>query len=360
MEKLLDLIFLLLFSVLIYLADGSMSAENILVFLIISSAVVFLMSLHQSRKKLMTAGAFVLGALTLIFPPVLFVSPIILFYMLCSCKRAIILLVFGAIRFSSYADMKALIMVIAGFAAAAVVYILTERYEIYKRQFFDARDMLSQENMELSEKNKLLTRKTNDAVSIAVLTERNRIAREIHDNVGHMLTRAILQMGAVEIINTQEKLKEPLSMIRSTLDDAMTNIRQSVHDIHDDSIDLKFASEDCIRTFPENFSVRLDYDITEDIDKDVKLCILGVLKEAVSNIIKHSNGDKVHIIMSEHPGFYKLSVTDNGKGGVIKNSGIGLSNMKSRVKEFNGILEITPAKDSFRVYMTLPKGERYA
>ena len=67
----------------------------------------------------------------------------------------------------------------------------------------------------------------------------NRIAREIHDNVGHMLTRALLQTGALAVCIKEESLKASVAALQETLDSAMTSIRSSVHKLHDDAIPLK-------------------------------------------------------------------------------------------------------------------------
>ena len=81
-------------------------------------------------------------------------------------------------------------------------------------------------------------------IYLATLKERNRIAREIHDNVGHMLTRSILQLGALSVINKDETVGEAINDLSGTLNTAMTSIRSSVHDLHDDSIALKPRSEE--------------------------------------------------------------------------------------------------------------------
>ena len=54
-------------------------------------------------------------------------------------------------------------------------------------------------------------------IYLATLKERNRIAREIHDNVGHMLTRSILQLGALSVINKDETVGEAINDLSGTL-----------------------------------------------------------------------------------------------------------------------------------------------
>lgn len=108
-----------------------------------------------------------------------------------------------------------------------------------------------------------------------------------------MLTRSILQLGALSVINKDETVGEAINDLSGTLNTAMTSIRSSVHDLHDDSIALKPAVEDCIRPLKDRFAVSCDYDFSERMSRDVKLCFIGVIKEALSNTAKHSNGDSI-------------------------------------------------------------------
>ena len=123
---------------------------------------------------------------------------------------------------------------------------------------------------------------------MATLQERNRIAREIHDNVGHMLTRALLQTGALAVCVKEEPLKASVAALQETLDSAMTSIRSSVHKLHDDAIPLEKSVQDCLQPLKDIYHITLTYDISEQIPSIVKLCLLGVLKESLSNVVKNS------------------------------------------------------------------------
>ena len=193
-------------------------------------------------------------------------------------------------------------------------------------------------------------------IYLATLKERNRIAREIHDNVGHMLTRSILQLGALSVINKDETVGEAINDLSGTLNTAMTSIRSSVHDLHDDSIALKPAVEDCIRPLKDRFAVSCDYDFSERMSRDVKLCFIGVIKEALSNTAKHSDGDSIKIIIREHPALYQLSIADNGScPEKIDESGMGLANMRERAASLNGNINITLGSKGFRIFLSVPK-----
>ena len=75
------------------------------------------------------------------------------------------------------------------------------------------------------------------------------------------------------------------------------------------------------------------------------------------DIIKHSKGDKIKILLIEHPAFYQLSITDNGSCSFINNNGIGLINMKDRAESVGGIISFTPSSDGFRVFISVPKNK---
>lgn len=206
----------------------------------------------------------------------------------------------------------------------------------------------------LKERNKILLEQQNVEIRMATLKERNRIAREIHDNVGHMLTRAILQTGALKVLEKEEELKEQLNDLQQTLNVAMNNIRNSVHDLHDDSINLEKAVKELIMAFPK-LDIDFEYEVENQIDKNIKYGFLAIIKEALTNTLKHSNGNKVRIEIVENPGFYKLVVTDNGTE-IQENfvGGMGISSIQERVETLNGVLRIS-TDNGFRITITIFK-----
>ncbi len=243
----------------------------------------------------------------------------------------------------------------AAIAVTIIVYNRISGLEKTVEKLTLLRDEVAGKNRQLSEQNIRLAQAQDNEIHLATLKERNRIAREIHDNVGHMLTRSLLQSGALIVINKDEQLREPLESLRSTLDSAMTSIRESVHDLHDDSIDLKKVIEDSISSVDSRFTVTLDCDISENMAGNIKLCIIGVVKEGLSNAVKHSKGDRINIVIREHPAFCQLMLEDNGSCSEIRESGIGLKNMRDRAAALGGRISFTPSPEGFKIFMSVPK-----
>ena len=258
--------------------------------------------------------------------------------------------------FRNISEMSAAqyIIAFAGVGVAVMMYLLVYRVEEATERFHILRDELAEKNEMLASQNLRLTEAQNNEVHLATLRERNRIAREIHDNVGHMLTRSLLQAGALLVANKDENLQEPLEGLRDTLDQAMTSIRESVHDLHDESIDLQAVLMEHLKTAEHRFTTTLNYGIRSELPGSVKLCFAGVAKEAVSNAVKHSGGDTLTISLGEKPGVYSLVIHDNGSPGEIRETGIGLTNMRERVDSVHGSIRFDTS-DGFNVYVSIPR-----
>ena len=244
-------------------------------------------------------------------------------------------------------------------AFAVMLSYFTELLLGYQMKLHSMRDASMEHDMLMEQMNHQLIEKQNAQIYNATLKERNRIAREIHDNVGHMITRSILQVGAIGVINTDEKLKAPIADLKSTLDTAMDSMRKSVHDLYDESVDLRQALAK-LKPTDSAFAFSLEYDCEDNLPRDVKYAFIAIAKEAVNNAVKHSNGDEIRIIVREHPAFYQLEIMDNGTSADERRisgetgDGIGIKNIKERVAAIGGTMRIK-ADDGFMIFVTLMK-----
>ena len=207
----------------------------------------------------------------------------------------------------------------------------------------------------LEKKNKDLLEKQDYEVNLATLNERNRIAREIHDNVGHMLSRSILQVGALIAITKDVTTKETLGNIKNSLTEGMDSIRNSIHNIHEDSIDLKTKLNALIHEF--NFcSIYFDYNITNDFTTKAKYSILYIVKEALNNVMKHYNATRVTVSIMEHQNLYQIVIADNGTipTSNTSTSSMGINSMHERIESINGTMHIDKGK-GYQIYISIPK-----
>ncbi len=240
-----------------------------------------------------------------------------------------------------------------------ILGLRTKKYEGSKLQYYKSQNIAREASLELASKNKNLLENRDYEVTLATLQERNRIAREIHDNVGHLITRSIMQTKALEVVcdnkdRGNQDLVPALKAVNQTLVDAMESIRESVHQIHDDSIDIKVELEGIINAFSfchGSFTIEGD-----NLPIDVRHCFIAITKEALSNTAKHSNATAMSISIVQHPGFYQLICRDNGRsssGSKEKSSGLGLQNIKDRAESLGGMVSITSSQ-GFRIITTIP------
>ncbi|MCL2051559.1 MAG: histidine kinase [Lachnospiraceae bacterium] len=228
-----------------------------------------------------------------------------------------------------------------------------------KDAYYALTDEAKEKAVFLERENRELLGKHDYEIQLATLAERNRIAREIHDNVGHLLTRSLLQIDALKIkIDSQGESpnissNSDLDLVRQTLSEAMDSIRLSVHDMHDESINLKLQLEAIIKGF--NFCpVKLCYDAGE-LPIGLRTAFAAIVREALSNIARHSKANQAMVTITEHPAFYQLIICDNGTAEVTRASGgIGLYNMADRVNALGGVFRIEDTA-GFKIFISVPK-----
>lgn len=189
---------------------------------------------------------------------------------------------------------------------------------------------------------------------------RVRIASDLHDDVGASLTEIALQSDFLQASSMDSEFKKSLTQIGqqcrkivTALDDIVWSI-----DARNDTLgDLTDRMQDYILNVlePRNFEVIYDFEelkMDNRIPVPVKENLYLIFKEAVNNIAKYSNGDKVEITMFSNKGSFRFTVHDNGTSGKSsKKSGHGLRNMEMRAKRMGGKVDISD-ENGFRIILT--------
>ena len=138
-------------------------------------------------------------------------------------------------------------------------------------------------------------------------------------------------------------------------------MRKSVHDLHDESIDLRTALDDLINNVSD-MDIYMDYDMSDKLPREIKYSFINIVKEAINNTLKHSNGDHMDIRVREHPAFYQLYITDNGqniRSGLSPaqgsaSGGMGLNGILERVNKLGGTMKIS-TDDGFSILINIMK-----
>ena len=209
------------------------------------------------------------------------------------------------------------------------------------------------------------------ATRMARLNERTRIARDIHDNVGHLLTRAIMQTEAARVVADAQgntDAAKTLCEVSGTLHETMTMVRNSVHDLDDAGTDFAAMIDDAVR-FDDSMQVVVNNDITH-APAAVARCCCMVIREALANAARHGSATQVQVNLHEFPSFWQLVVQDNGGSDSANQRrmpapttfsqsadmrGMGLANIEARVRVLNGTCTYGPNELGWRVFASIPK-----
>lgn len=189
----------------------------------------------------------------------------------------------------------------------------------------------------------------------ATLQERNRIAREIHDSLGHSLTALSIQLeNALLFLESNiNEAKEFLLSAKQLNTNALSEVRQSVTKLRSDPLEGK-SLESAIASSLENFRHRTNInpkyslELLQPLSTEVSQTIYRIIQEALTNVYKHSQASEVKIEIQAITDFVYLKIEDNGKGFNPKHNstGFGLQGMRERTIALGG---------QFRVIST-PKG----
>lgn len=296
--------------------------------------------------------------LTLIFPYYLLLLPLVA-YDLFRTKGELLALSAAVpyiLHFESFST-GALPLIVVLWIVAFLLKIKAEGEKKLKHEYITQRDTLTELSNALEKKVDILLSKQDEEINIATLNERNRIAREIHDNVGHLLSSSILQLSAIIALTKDEETKQRLDTVRQTLDQGMISIRKSIHNLHDDSIDLRAEINRLLSEFTF-CDAKLTYEINSKMSAKTKYSIIAIVKEALSNVIKHSNATEVNIKLFEHPSFFQVIIYDNGtkKTDIKAARGMGLENIKQRVAAIGGNVNFDN-QNGFKIFISVMKSE---
>lgn len=179
--------------------------------------------------------------------------------------------------------------------------------------------------------------------------ERIRIAKELHDGLGQLLSSAKLNLSGLEGSVDKEDEKMLTNSI-TILDDAVNEVRSISHNLMPTALinyDLLRAIDSLCEKINNSAQINVIFNHSHFIhsfNKETEITIYRIVQEIVNNMIKHSGTDKIEISLSSQDKTIKLIVRDYGKGFDTKrikvNDGIGWQNIFSRVSMLNGKIDI--------------------
>lgn len=216
-------------------------------------------------------------------------------------------------------------------------------------------------NNELKEANIKLEEYASESARMAETRERNRLAREIHDTLGHSLTGIITGIEACIMLMdiAPEATKEQLRAIAEVARTGIIDVRHSVKALHADaleSMDIEDALHKLVDSTTRSTGVEISMNITTDLshfNQDEGDVIYRVVQESITNAIRHGKATKINISIDRIDGELHIIISDNGVGCSDVKSGFGLHHMKERLDMLGGHLEYT-GNLGFTIHAVIP------
>ena len=182
-----------------------------------------------------------------------------------------------------------------------------------------------------------------------VQNERERISRDLHDNVGAQITYIASSIDNLSSVRRSEELEELGEYARDT----MRQLRETIWVINKDEVTLEELKEKVVTYFSEilKYRERIVWEVNFPnsqyrLNPTYAISIFRLIQEAVNNAVKHADPESIFVEMTlgKH---MTLTITDDGKGfdGKDKMGHFGLTNMRARAAEMGGQLELIIAKD---------------
>jgi signal transduction histidine kinase len=219
---------------------------------------------------------------------------------------------------------------------------------------------------ELEKANRQLREYSVQVEELAIARERNRLAREIHDGLGHHLTAINMQIRAARAVIAQNSVREKSENLLKNAEDltlkALVDVRQSVSALMGSSFEnilLPEKVEDILRDcktagLATNLRVLGEPRV---LSPQATLAVYRSVQESIHNTIKHASASQVDVTLDyQNQGQFKLDIVDDGIGSDDPDGGFGLLSMRERVQLLEGDIIIKTAKGrGFEVDIQIPE-----
>jgi signal transduction histidine kinase len=251
-------------------------------------------------------------------------------------------------------NLNAALQVILGLGAGFVFIIAFTELAQRERQ---ARQQLQQANQQLAEY-------ATQVEQLATMRERNRLAREVHDTLGHYLTVINVQLEVVTklIDSNPARAKEAAVKAKELASEGLSEVRRSVSALRPSPLEDK-PLPDAIRglietsrdaglmvTFEQSGAARA-------LSSEMETVLYRAAQESLTNIRKHAHASAANVCLTYQADIVNLRVRDNGIGRKDDEDNVGLSALRERVASLNGtVLAENHLEGGFVLEVTLPIG----
>lgn len=234
------------------------------------------------------------------------------------------------------------------FVGALIRYLMQARLKIAEQY-----EALDESHRALQDAHDQLHNYANQVEQLTETKERNRIAREIHDTVGHTMTALLVQLQATRMLQEHDpvKSKETLLRCEDLARSALQEVRLSVRTLRDEE-SAKPTIIESVRTLLSDFSnmtgVLTSLHLEGNpscVTASLQPIIYRIIQESLTNAKRHGNADKAKVTIRCSHRQIELEIHDDGQGTAEVTPGFGLINMRERVQEQGGTVRFASERE---------------
>lgn len=229
-------------------------------------------------------------------------------------------------------------LVIQILSAAAVFGLVLALVATWRFRHFEKERDIHMENLQTAEEGlRALSQRLVESQEL----ERKKLSRELHDEVGQILTAMRVQLGQIE--PASEASRAHLNRVADLADRSLRTVREMARGLRPAMLDdlglapaLKWLGRDFSKNTVLDVDVRIEGELA-GLNDPTRTCLYRVVQEALTNCVKHSGATSVRVMLHESPSEVVLTVQDSGSGFASGHTGgIGLLGMRERVEELSG------------------------
>jgi signal transduction histidine kinase len=205
---------------------------------------------------------------------------------------------------------------------------------------------------ELQEAHRQLQTYADRVEELAIAEERNRLAREMHDTLGHRLTVAAVQLEGAQRLIPQDPQRAAgmVGVVREQVSEALSELRRTVATLRaplEEDLQLRSALQRLVRHFEEATGITVHLllpDERAELSDPYRLALYRAAQEALTNVQRHAQARDVWLQLTWQDGMVALLVGDNGVGlsREVEQSGFGLRGLRERAAQLGGEFYVEP------------------
>jgi len=244
---------------------------------------------------------------------------------------------------------------------AVSAFLLFYCLSIYSRKsLFIEKRKVEKLNEELKQSYDRLNEQSKNIKELTITKERNRVAQEIHDTLGHSLIALNMNLDVAHKMLDIDNIKTKKLINKSQIltKECMNNLRDAVYTLKEDNNTLIKLIQKMADNIESTGTVKIDINIDEEVEgmkAEYNRIIYTTIKEGITNSIKHGQSDRININVGLNKDNVRISIEDNGLGceSLVKSN--GLLGIEDRISEIGGLINYDfSVSKGFKIEICLP------